>query len=80
MLKTQIRKLLLDGKTDEEIVSELSPGINLSPQRDKVFWQNPPRIMKPTLYYNKYPGFKRWKEKGRHGVTRDRNQGHYYST
>ena len=74
MLKTQIRKLLLEGKTDKEIISELSQGVNLSPEDKKIIYQNPPRTVKPTMYYNKWPGRKRWKEKGKFGIPRDRQQ------
>ena len=74
MLKTKILELLLKGKTDEEIISELSPGINLSPQDDKIVLQNPPKTNKPASYYNKNSRLRHLKEKGKYGIERDRAQ------
>jgi hypothetical protein len=73
-LQNKIKQLLLNGKTDKEIISELSQGINLSPEDGKIIWQHPPKTVKPTSHYNKHSGRKNWREKGKFGKGRDRQQ------
>lgn len=75
-LKIQIQKLLFEGKTDKEIIDAISVGVDDKSvvfKDEKVLNQNPPRTVKPTMYYNKHSGRKSWKER-KPGRGRDRQQ------
>lgn len=55
-MREKIRRLILEGKTDKEIIDILSVDDRVG---DKIRFHFPPNTDISTLFYNKYPGFKR---------------------